>query len=292
MQPFNGDSDELWPDRHEIDLDALRASSNHDDYMGHAVELLKEVGVLTTLVAGTGVDDAPLARNDAIQRGMLVRLSKLANSLLNETCAGHGEQQLALSRQVLETVMNIIYLLGAGDEGYDAFVYDALVAEKELEELIRNNVEERGGTTLPIEDRMLRSIGSTATAAGVDLETLPSKSKNKWPNVLERMRVLGFEDVYVLFRLGSSAIHGGWSELYLHHLEEAGGGLFNPRFDHLPPRPEALTACGVAALGALGEYVSRQDPRIDDLFRPRLDDLRARIVEFDAVHERFVQDRQ
>jgi hypothetical protein len=83
MRAFHGPSDELWPDRYEIDLDELRSSGNHDDFMTHAVELFKEVGIVTALVASTATEDIRTHdRNEAIQRGLIVRLAKLANSLL------------------------------------------------------------------------------------------------------------------------------------------------------------------------------------------------------------------
>jgi hypothetical protein len=133
---------------------------------------------------------------------------------------------MAITRQVLETATNIIYLLRGGDERYDAFVFDSLIAERELADIIRTNIETRGGEALPIEERMLGSITATAAGARVDLDSIPSKSKNNWPSIVIRLRDLGLEDLYVVFRLGSTAIHGGWPDIYLHHLDDKGDGRF------------------------------------------------------------------
>lgn len=289
MRAFEGEGDELWPTRHQIDIDALRAGSDPDAFMTDAVELFKEVASVATLVAATDTEDRDYERDEAIRRALLVRLAKLANSLLNETCAGHGEQQFVMARQVLETAINLLYLLRVGNERYEDFVYDSLYAERELAALIRANIEGRGGTSLPIEERMLRSIIATADAAGVELEAVPSRNNINWPSVYDRMRALGLVDLYVLFRLGSNAVHGGWSELYLHHLTDAGPGRFRPYFEHLTPRPEPLSACGIVTLVALNEYLDDPDSARGELFGPRFDDLRDRLIQFEQVHEEFLE---
>lgn len=291
MKEFRGHDDPLWPPRHELDVDALQTRGTQDDFMSDAVELFKEVGILASLVAATrpaGVETTD-DRNEGIRRGLLVRITKLAKSLLNETCAGHGDQQMALSRQLLETCANLLYLLQEGDGAHDAFVVDTLIAERELQELVQRNINERDGKALPIEERMLRSIEATAVGAGVDLSSLSPRGKSGWPSAFDRLRKLGLQDLYVLFRLGSVAIHGGWSDLYLHHLDDEGKGRFSVHLDDLPPRPEPLTSMAIVICTAMAQYLDTRDDDTQELFNPRIDDVLQRVLEFEGSHEAYLQ---
>jgi hypothetical protein len=291
LKEFHDHEDPLWPSRHEIDVDSLRESGTYDDFMNDAVELFKELAILCSLGAGVRreADATTDDRNEAIRRGLIVRITKLAKSQLNETCAGHGDQQLALARQLLETCGNLLYVLHQGEGAYEAFVVDSLIAERELQELIRRNIDERGGKVLPIEERMLRSIEKTAVGAGVDLSKLPPRGKSGWPSAFDRLRSLGLQDLYVLFRLGSVAIHGGWSDLYLHHLDDEGDGRFSIHLDDLRPRPEPLTSMAIVVCTTLTEYLRTQANAIRELFEPRLDDILERIKGFEGAHEAYLQ---
>lgn len=284
-----GPADELWPDRHELDEDELRDQPSHDKFMFASVELFKELGIITTLIASSSErDDRGFERNDAIRRGLIVRVAKIANSLLAETVADHGEQQFALTRQLLETGANFLYLLAGDADRYNAFVADSLIAERDLGRLIQANIKARGGSALPIEERMLRSIESTAKGASMDLDSLPPRGKSGWPNAFERLRQVGLRDLYVLFRMGSVAVHGGWSDLYLHHLEDQGDGRFLPH-DMTPARPEPLTSMGILIIVVLTEYLAAEPAALRETFQPRVDDLRSRIQRLDEAHEAFVQ---
>lgn len=291
MKEFHGHNDPLWPPRHEVDASSLSSSGTYDDFMNNSVELFKELGILASLVAGTRREDDATTddRNEAIRRGLIVRITKLAKSMLNETCAGHGDQQMALARQLFETCGNLLYLLQEGEGAYEAFVVDSLIAERELRELVQKNIDERDGKALPIEERMLRSIEKTAAGAGVDLSKLPPRGKSGWPSAIDRLRRLGLQDLYVLFRLGSVAVHGGWSDLYLHHLDDEGEGRFSIHLEDLQPRPEPLTSMGIVMCAAITQYLQAQPEEIRELFEPRMDDILERILAFEQAHEAFLQ---
>jgi hypothetical protein len=97
--------------------------------------------------------------------------------------------------------------------------------------------------------------------------------------------------LYEAFRMGSNALHGTWSDLYLHHLEETGDHTFAPRLDHATPRPQPLLASGALICTALREYTNRLGDVAAREFEPRLQSLVARLRLVDTLHERLVTSR-
>jgi hypothetical protein len=95
-------------------------------------------------------------------------------------------------------------------------------SDQNLRELIEGNIEARGGTVLPIEDRMLSSIERRLAQAGVSLDEIPRSPRETWGgSVRDKLRQLEMEDVYQGAFAGPSAYtHGNWHELVIYHLGE------------------------------------------------------------------------
>src|SRR5437868_244644 len=69
------------------------------------------------------------------------------------------EVSLALCRSILESATNVRFLLlKNSQELFDKFVLCSLTPERRLFDEIQSSVQTRGGTILPIEQRMLDSI--------------------------------------------------------------------------------------------------------------------------------------
>ena len=154
MSPYVMTEDDL-PARFELDLPAIKSQDNY----GHAAfELLKEASMLVIMLVHAIPSD-PFQRNDAIRRGLIKRLSLLGKSLLSDICHNSGYQQETLARQIVEAAANYFYL--ADDDGsgarYDAYVLNTLAEEKASLAIVAEQIETRGGDTLPIESRMRRS---------------------------------------------------------------------------------------------------------------------------------------
>ncbi len=255
--------------------------------MAAAVELLKEAGVLATIAAAI-IPQQPRLRNEAILSGMMARIAKLTLAMVAETCELRGENQLAVSRPIMETVANLMYLLGDSGNGerFDAFVTDSLIAEREFLKAVDRNVNDRG-VSPPIEDRILNSIHRTASAAGVRLEDLPPRRRTGWPSTEARIGMLD-PQLYEAFRMGSNALHGTWSDLYLNHLEDGGDGTFAPRLDHVAPRPQPVLASGALLCTAIYGYANHLGDVTLREFDPRLRSLLERLRVVDTLHERFL----
>lgn len=277
----------MYP-RYEPDFEKLKDSPTHDDFMEAGVELCKETSVLLADFVDSKYSE-PRPRNEAIVVALVIRVLKLLDSLLLETVNGKGTQQIAVLRQILESLANLQFLVTGGDDRFEALVLDSLVTEREFMGLIKENVEASGGKTLEIEKRMPRSISVTAERAGVDLDSIPGRKKIGWPNVLDRLYAVGWGDMYHLFRMGSVAIHGGWFDLERHHLRYVGDGKFVAETRHAAARLEPLTASNVLLIDTVRTLVASKQVDMPDELRARFDDLEARLKALDALNEEFVQ---
>jgi hypothetical protein len=106
--------------------------------------------------------------------------------------------------------------------------------EKRLRDQVETNIKARSGITLPVEDRILKSIARAEKASGISLDAVDPRSKRSWGgrNIYERTRDVGLEALYLAaFGGGSHSVHGNWQEVYGAHLEWGEDGQFKPKTD-------------------------------------------------------------
>lgn len=276
------------PDPHDPDWDELAKAKTEAAFMHASVELFKEAATLAATVAGL-YSPAPLQRDAAIRTGLLVRAARLARTTLRDTCDGDGEQQLALFRQLMDTVATVLYLSGDEDgTRHQAYVQNSLVAERESLKTIAAQ-QKRNGGTLPIEDRMKRSMERLASVAGVDLDSLPGRKGIGWPTAEELVEQFG-PTAYPAYRMGSASLHGTWLDIHRNYLDDVDGG-FRPRFEPLTPRPQPLLSGARLLVTATQAQLAVRHADERTLLAPRLHDLTARLRKVDELHEALVQRR-
>jgi hypothetical protein len=277
--------DEALPAPYEIDRDQLDRAESEDPFMFAGVELLKEALSYAALLAGICRQD-PLPRDPAIRAGLLVRAARLARTTLRDTCEDEGEQQLALHRQLMDTVGTLLYLLDDKDGSrHTAFVQSGLVAERETLRAIADQ-QVRSGEVIAIEERMKRSIEALARAGGVSLADLPSRRDIGWPSAESLVGQFG-PTAYPAYRMGSAALHGTWQDVERNYLERDGTG-FRIRFDPVPPRPQPLLAATALLVVASSAFLATQDSVLQKI-APLLVDLDDRRCTVDDLHEQFLQ---
>lgn len=278
-------SEDDFPPRYEPDLESLKTD---DDFGEAAFELLKEVGMTIVYLVGR-IPDIPYQRNEAIRRALIKRLMLLGKSLLSDVAHNSGYQQLQITRQIAEAAASYFYLAqddGSG-ERYDAYINQALAEEKHNLGVIAGEVKARGGDSLPIEERMRRSIERMASAAGVDFEAVPKTRDSGWPGAFERLTAMS-PTAYPAYRSGSSALHAGWSALLLQDLEEVEGGFSLDA--EVRPRPQPLTMASLLLTeGAVYYLEADGDEAERAFFLERLTDLNERVLRLDEAHEQFQQ---
>ena len=277
----------------EINEEEIADFDSEGDFVGLSVELLIEAG--SYLVAAASVYPSGIegwTRNQAVIGGSIVRLYKLVDAILDQTCKHRLETAFILSRLHFETTVNCIYLMqNPAHEKFDCFVAYALQHEDKLLCTIEANIEERNGETLPIEERMVGSIGRMLRLSQIDRTELPAKRMRDWDNsnLFERTKAIGLERAYnPVFSGASQIVHGSWGDLYQHHLE-AKGDRFVAKISFKEPRPQFLEVIAILSakivrefIDFLGLYLERK--ALKGLF----DEFEGRVRRVSKLHEEFL----
>lgn len=151
--------------------------------------------------------------------GLLMRCGRLMHSSL--VLINAKNQEIAfriINRCILETAVNIRFLILEGHNAFDQYVYSSLRSDLALKKIIEANAERRG-QYIPLERRMLSSISRLFAESGVKEGDIPSKKRK--PDLKTILSKLGYsDDLYVVMQqLGSQPVHGDWSELMLEHIK-------------------------------------------------------------------------
>ena len=241
-------------------LPPLPEFPDHESCFNVLLEWCKHVGILATHLnlinpgSHAAVKRPPIRY--AVLRGLINRSCRILLAMLKiATENKQGEIVMLLSRCLFESCTKVRWLiLRDNEEMFLRYLADGLKAEFELREIISRNVQDRDGKSLVIEDRMLRSIQSTISAAPYTEDEL--KNAKKLPDLASMCRELGYGDLgYVaLQRLRSHAIHGTWPDLLFHYLEEKDGS-FTLQDNTVPPDQNAFVVSSLLLLEALREYV-------------------------------------
>lgn len=283
------DASEMWPKKFQVNSDQLERATSEREFVGAAFELLKEVGTLATIAASV-IPKTPHARNEAILCGHVVRMAKLARVLIVSTAEERGEHHLSIVRQMLDSASAVLYLLDDDGSGarFDSYVGDGLVAEREFLKNVLANQNARG-SSLPIEERIYRSMQRTARLGGSDMAELIKENKSRssfgWPSAEERLRLLG-PNAYDAYRMGSNELHGTWTDVLRLHLVEK-GGAFEPNFDPIAPRPQPILSAALIVCEVLLSYTEHISQA--EAFHEHLTDLRERLRVADDLHEKYLQ---
>jgi hypothetical protein len=105
------------------------------------------------------------------------------------------------------------------DERFDRYFADGLRTELEFKGHIETNIAERG-EIIPLETKMLRSIENTIMASEMSEDAI--SNAKKLPDLAAIVQSLGLGRlIYVAAqKMGSHHVHGTWTSLLMHYLEE------------------------------------------------------------------------
>lgn len=282
-----------------VDPEQIVRFTSEDDLMSLAVELFKEVGKITAILACAyrlDMDNRPRkwTRNEAIQGGLFVRLTKLQIGMLDAVCQRRLEIAHILFRCLAETVINLKYMIQASsDVLYDEYVEYSLREEKRLLNLIDKNVKSRG-YELPIESRMRRLIMREFDNSGIAPDQVDETKRTAWgKSIFKRAKSVGMADAYpAVFGLPSHVVHGSWQDLLQYHVEQD-STEFSPSPDWTIPRPQIVFAAALLSADACRFYLSTILPECEDrrALQGYIDDCVQRVREADEMHEQFLQKR-
>lgn len=197
---------------------------------------------------------------------------------------------LALLRCIGESAINVRYLILKNDDSIiDQYVKVSLGPEGELYDLIKGDIDQREGETLPVETRMLASIERLCKISGIKIEEVNRKHIEWGGSMRSRLKALEIERAYAsVQRIPSHAIHGTWVDLALHHLEAKPGG-FAPKFEESSVDTRLLAPICWFVLAAVKDYYGRYlatSPQTRSL-DTRIDDLSDRLQKVHSAHEEW-----
>lgn len=281
----------------EIDETSIGTFQSESEYVGVAVDLVIEVASYACVAAHLfKTQELHWTRNEAILGGQLVRLFKLLDALLDQTCKHRRETSIVIARLVFECIVNLRYMIAnASDDLFHSYRIYSLQHELKLIELIEENIADRGGESLPIEDRMISSILASFQASGLAREEIANRRQRNWSglNLYERAKMIRLDQAYLAaFGGGSHSVHGNWQDLLEYHLEKLDDNCYRPNLDWCIPRPQILQTLVILAADALIDYVTYFTDNNAPEFIQRLENLQDRAHEFSALHERFLVNRQ
>lgn len=245
--------------RTEIDDEQVRAFKSEGDFIALSVSLLIEAG--SYVCVGGNLYPAETRnwnRDEAVLGGHLVRLYKLIDGILDQTCKHRRETSFVLARLAFECIVNLRYLIAhASDELFRSYRNYSLQHERQLLARIKANIEARGGQKLPIERRMIKSIERSFRVSGTDVEDAPEIREQNWggANIFERAKAVGLAGAYLAaFGGGSHTVHGNWQDLVEHHLEDIDDSSFCADFEWHAPQPQVLDAITLHAAQAVIDF--------------------------------------
>lgn len=274
-----------------------RVRQSNDDFMSDIVIAANEVNKLAILVAGIIEQKVIDLEKIEVLRGNIVRLFKLYDSYLLLIVKKRTEIAFILLRSLAETIINVQYLLKHVDtDVHKKYKRASLAYEKDLEERVLKNVIERG-STLPIEQRMLKSIEKTYERSGlVDLEK-EEWEKTKWGLLLQDLDVsgkakdVGLESIYnYIFVTSSHFVHGSWHEIDFHHLiKNTDKQIREPQLRYTTPTPQIVESISILLLETLRDYASALTHKesADELI-DRIDSLSSWFYKMSENHENFL----
>jgi hypothetical protein len=131
-----------------------------------------------------------------------------------------GETTSIVDRCIFESAVKIIWLShNASQEEFTRYLADGLKTEHEFRARIEADIAEGGGTVQPIQARTLKSMDRHIAASGLTPDEIKSAKKQR---DLAIMDGLGYHRLLYIpaQKIGSHPIHGTWSSLLFHYLEE------------------------------------------------------------------------
>lgn len=206
-----------------LEMDRCRETG---DYNPILFEWYKFVGSLVALVAHIQKESPAFQSiQDQHYHVLIGLLNRCARLMLANIALSHegrfGETTAIVDRCIFESAIKIVWL--CTDPSHDKFVRylaDGLKAELEFKTQIESNIASRNAKALPIESRMLRSIKNHIAASGLSESEIANTKR--LPDMASILEAVGHSRLMYIVgqRIGSHHVHGTWSSLLIHYLEE------------------------------------------------------------------------
>lgn len=165
-----------------------------------------------------------LTLDEAVNGGLLVRLTKLLRALFDSTQTEDSEAHQILARCAAETAINLRWLLRFGEpEHYKRFRADAFVALLRTADKVEPDHEDP--VVRATGERVSETVARELHDAGLERSDVPRRV-GQWGGTLrQRFEALDESGLYdAFFATHSDYVHGSWHELCTFHLRRANNG--------------------------------------------------------------------
>lgn len=287
------DDKDIFPEQYQPNWTALKSATSESQFSEASFYLLREAAQLVAVIASMKPRAPITGRNEATLLGLVVKVTKVTKGILRDASDGEVEQQLSMSREFIEAMANLRWLMhnNGPEDRFAMFIEAGLGAEKNMLATISKNIEARDGEVMHIEKRMIASITDTLKAAGIDdvndIRSGKELTRQGFPKIEQRIEELG-EIAYFAYRGSSASVHTTWSDIFKHHLEY-NGTEFGPNLDPPRRRPQILTAVSTVICAVMPEYVDRMfEEYAAQHLLPLLADLGERTAKLTDAHENYL----
>lgn len=214
----------------------VKQCTESKDFRPILFEWYKYVGIFCNIVACISPDSPAIRKvhpiHYAILTGLLNRCSRLMLSNVRlSSIRKYGETTSLLDRSISETAIKVQWLCHKNNaESFVRYIADSLSQDLILKKQISENIANRNGNILEIEQRMLKSIDRYIKLS--ELSEQDINNAKRLPNFYSMCDDLKLGELFytAIQRMGSHAVHGTWSELVANYLQHE-NGRFHPR-DH------------------------------------------------------------
>ena len=265
------------------------------DLMGSLLDTLHAVTALTIRSKRYG---RGLNRNDAILAGLMVRATKLFAGILDMARQKKMELAHIFWRCLVETSVNLAYLLNKDASYFKTFVDASFRREIEILEDIKNRAKTRPLSSR--EKRMITSIQEKARDSQVNLDEVAKKTpwrKRKnvkpgsyKPDIKEMMDDIGWREKYLYgYASPSHAIHGDWEDIRFYHLLFRDGRYCpDPRWREIDcrvtcPASIIMIETALAYLNLIDDVKEAREIKKDLML------LRDEFMDLHDAYERYIQ---
>ena len=268
----------------QVNDEVIRACQERNEFGGLSFALYREATGLiwvTSKLIMMRETDPPYSATKRYASELLSRISKLMASVLKLSSeVEHGETVQILYRCIPESSIDLQYLLKKDDDTvFERFIKVGLKSERELYDIIQENITNRNGQELEIERDMLQSITRTCEHSGMKIEEIDPRAGSWGGSYRDRMKEIGLAEGYPFFQgMASQAVHGSWSDLVRNYLNKSETG-YEPKADHTQTEGKFFGPTALFATNAAKAYINRFfDPRKAEPLIHRLDDLQQRLT--------------
>jgi hypothetical protein len=259
-----GDTKSVLLDPPKFSDEQMQRCRDTGDYKPVLFEWYKFVGSLCNFMAYIR-PDSPAYRAIPPQHYYVLvgLLNRCARLMLSNVALSHkgkfGETTGIVDRCIFESAIKIIWLShNASLEEFTRYLAESLRTELEFRDRIEADIAEDGGTASRIQARMLKSIDRHIAASGLTPGEIKSTKKQR--DLAAMMNELGFDRLHYIAaqRIGSHHIHGTWSGLLFHYLEDRNDDnrfVFSPSLGPCDTHINQYMFIPVIVLHALGTFV-------------------------------------